>query len=185
MTVPPAAGQQPYYGQPYQPPVPTDPADAPIPGISVGGALVRFFPKYGRGSRLASLSEYWWMFLWDILLGIVLGVVIAVLMVPAITEAVQRGALSAPEDQSAAANALFLELLGRFVAIYVVLLLISLALLVPHLAVTVRRLHDSNRSGHFAWLLLVPSVGSLIVLILCLMPTDPYGQRFDRPLAAR
>jgi uncharacterized membrane protein YhaH (DUF805 family) len=46
--------------------------------------------------------------------------------------------------------------------------LISIVLLVPTLAITVRRLHDMGQSGHWMWgyLLCVPYLLSLVVVIL-------------------
>lgn len=172
-------------GQPYQP-LATDPFDAPIRGVSFGGAVRRFFAKYARFSGRASLSEFWWMFLWSIIVGIVISVVALAVILPSIFELAASGALDTETEQtSLATNAAIWSVIGRFAGIWIVVVLIELALVIPWLAMTVRRLHDSNKSGHLAWLLLVPSVGHLIVLILCLMPSEAYGQRFDRPLAAR
>ena len=45
----------------------------------------------------------------------------------------------------------------------------SLAILVPSLALTVRRLHDTNKSGWFILISLIPAVGSIILIVfLCL-----------------
>ena len=60
------------------------------------------------------------------------------------------------------------------------LIVVVLAVIVPFLAVVVRRLHDANMAGPMAFLLLVPFVGTLIVLVLMLLPSKPEGARFDR-----
>lgn len=44
----------------------------------------------------------------------------------------------------------------------------SLGLLLPGLGVTARRLHDQDKSGWLILLGLVPFIGGLIVLILCI-----------------
>lgn len=41
----------------------------------------------------------------------------------------------------------------------------SLAILVPYIAVSVRRLHDTNRKGILCLLMLIPIVGLIIMLI--------------------
>ncbi|WP_217809183.1 DUF805 domain-containing protein [Agreia pratensis] len=51
---------------------------------------------------------------------------------------------------------------------------------VPTIALFVRRLHDSNLSGFFAFLVFVPLVNGLIVLILAVRLSVPEGARFDR-----
>jgi uncharacterized membrane protein YhaH (DUF805 family) len=61
--------------------------------------------------------------------------------------------------------------------------IVFLATVVPSLALSRRRLHDVNLSGWFVLLSLVPSVGGLIVLILCVLPSNPEGTRFDSPMA--
>lgn len=49
----------------------------------------------------------------------------------------------------------------------------SLAMLLPSLAVSVRRLHDVNRSGWFMFIALVPLVGIIWLLVLdCTEGTD-------------
>lgn len=55
-----------------------------------------------------------------------------------------------------------------------------LATLIPTLAITWRRLHDTGRSGGFYFLLGIPFVGGLIVLVLLALSPEPSGARFDR-----
>jgi uncharacterized membrane protein YhaH (DUF805 family) len=50
--------------------------------------------------------------------------------------------------------------------------LFTLAILVPFLAVTVRRLHDTNRSGWWLLSWFVPLVGWLILVVLLVQEGD-------------
>ncbi|WP_171957981.1 DUF805 domain-containing protein [Stenotrophomonas maltophilia] len=59
--------------------------------------------------------------------------------------------------------------------------LVWLAIIVPMIAVTVRRLHDTDRSGWWYLLMLVPIVG-LVVLVFMLLPSTPGGNRFGAPV---
>ena len=43
--------------------------------------------------------------------------------------------------------------------------LFSLFILLPSIAVFVRRLHDTGRSGWWFWILLVPLVGFIVILV--------------------
>lgn len=53
-----------------------------------------------------------------------------------------------------------------------VVLLLALALIIPSLAVQVRRFHDQDKSGWFVLINLVPYVGGLVVLVfMCLEGT--------------
>jgi uncharacterized membrane protein YhaH (DUF805 family) len=57
-------------------------------------------------------------------------------------------------------------------------LLVWLSLVVPSLAVSIRRLHDTNRSGWTLLILLVPIIGSVVVLIYDLLPGTPGANEF-------
>jgi len=51
--------------------------------------------------------------------------------------------------------------------------LFSLAVLVPSIAVTVRRLHDTNRSGWWSLLGIVPLIGSIVLLVFLVADSTP------------
>ncbi len=61
---------------------------------------------------------------------------------------------------------------GPLTAIYM------LAVLLPGLGVSVRRLHDSDKSGWFILIALIPFVGGLILLVLMVLPGTPGENRF-------
>lgn len=52
------------------------------------------------------------------------------------------------------------------------------AMIVPAVAVTVRRQHDIGLSGWFVLLTLIPSLGSLILLAFALIPTQRHDNRW-------
>lgn len=56
--------------------------------------------------------------------------------------------------------------------IYGIIGLLSLALVIPGLAVTVRRLHDTNKSGWFILVSLIPFVGGIYLLYLEILEGD-------------
>jgi uncharacterized membrane protein YhaH (DUF805 family) len=51
--------------------------------------------------------------------------------------------------------------------------LYSLAVLIPSLAVTVRRLHDTDRSGWWLLIGLVPLIGAIVLLVFMLLDGTP------------
>lgn len=63
----------------------------------------------------------------------------------------------------------FLGTLGLLGAIY------SIAIFLPSLAVTVRRLHDTNRSGWWVLISLIPLIGWIFFLILMIQDST-YGE---------
>ena len=56
--------------------------------------------------------------------------------------------------------------------------LYSLAILIPNLAVTVRRLHDTNRSGWWFFIVLVPLLGGILLLIFLVQDGTPGENRY-------
>ena len=61
----------------------------------------------------------------------------------------------------------------------------NLATLLPSLAVGVRRLHDTNRSGWWLLLLLVPLIGWIaLTILLCLEGSPGYNRFGPNPLPA-
>ena len=53
------------------------------------------------------------------------------------------------------------------------------AILVPSLALTARRLHDAGLSAWLLLLGLIPSLGGLVLLVFTLLPPSPNGARYD------
>ena len=55
-----------------------------------------------------------------------------------------------------------------------------LAVAIPSLAVSVRRLHDTNRSGWWFLLVFIPLIGPIILLVFMILDSQPaknqYGQ---------
>ncbi|GEE01181.1 hypothetical protein nbrc107696_16270 [Gordonia spumicola] len=131
----------------------SDPGTLVLPwyGIPFQDAVRRVFQKFARFDGRASRGEYWWWALAN---------VVVVVVLEAIAMAGRGGALG------------FL--------ISIVLPVYGLAVLVPSLAVAVRRLHDAGYSGLMILIGLVPVIGGLVVLVLLCMDSKPEGARFDQ-----
>lgn len=59
-----------------------------------------------------------------------------------------------------------------------VALVVSLGLLIPSLAVTFRRLHDTNRSAWWILIALIPLIGALVLLYFYVLEGDKETNRF-------
>ncbi|WP_285244535.1 DUF805 domain-containing protein [Pseudarthrobacter sp. fls2-241-R2A-127] len=135
---------------------------APYYDAPIGSAVKRFFKKYATFSGRASRSEYWWWNLVAAGVSVVLGFLLS--LIPA------SGSDGQPIGLEAG-GVLALILLGLWL----------LGILVPSIALTVRRLHDSNKSGWWYFISAVPFVGGIVLLIFVLLPPDPAGQQYDQP----
>lgn len=104
--------------------------------------------RYAEFTGRSRRKEYWMFFLLVFVVAIVLGLVEAIL------------GLSGMVGPYGPLSALFL-----------------LAVLVPSIAVGIRRLHDTDRSGWWMLIALVPFVGGLILLVFyCLEGTNGANQ---------
>jgi uncharacterized membrane protein YhaH (DUF805 family) len=54
----------------------------------------------------------------------------------------------------------------------------TLAVLIPALSVSVRRLHDTSRSGWWLLIGLVPLIGAIVVLVFTVQDSTPGGNDF-------
>lgn len=63
-------------------------------------------------------------------------------------------------------------------SIQVLYTLYSLAVLVPSLAVSVRRLHDTGRSGWWFLINVIPILGQLVYLVFLLQDSQPAANQY-------
>ena len=56
--------------------------------------------------------------------------------------------------------------------------LFALATFIPAISVAVRRLHDTNRSGWWLLIGVIPLVGSIVMLVFTLQDSQPGANRF-------
>lgn len=68
------------------------------------------------------------------------------------------------------------NILGFLFAICLVLY--GLALLLPSLSIAVRRLHDSNHSGWWLLITVIPLIGPFVLLLFMVWPGTPGPNRF-------
>lgn len=71
--------------------------------------------------------------------------------------------------------------MGRGGQVGIVTVLLMLATIVPSLSVTVRRLHDTGRSGWWWFIGLVPFVGGIVLLVLTVLDSTPDNQYGPNP----
>ncbi len=106
--------------------------------------------KYATFSGRSQRSEYWFFMLFFVIILIVLSVLDGMLF---------KGAEGAPGMP--------------------ILTLVGVAtLLVPSIAVGVRRLHDTDRSGWWVFIQLVPVVGPILLIVFCAQDSKPGENRF-------
>ena len=154
------------------------------PTLTFVEAIKRVFSKYADFSGRARRSEFWWWYLFNMIINAIFMLPVQILMnkKQALIDAAMTGQMSLAEVDAA-------DPTSTIIAILVIFGIVSLALLIPTLAVWVRRLHDVGKSGHMLWLILVCGIGGLIPLIMCIGDGQPqpnqYGPSPKMPEAPR
>lgn len=59
-----------------------------------------------------------------------------------------------------------------------VLLIFALLILLPSISVMVRRLHDTDRSGWWYWIALVPVVGGIVLFVFTVLDSTPGNNQY-------
>ncbi|NDV02067.1 DUF805 domain-containing protein [Pseudoroseicyclus tamaricis] len=116
--------------------------------MSFAEAVRTNFSKYVTFSGRARRSEFWWWVLFCFLAGIVLGWVDFALF----------GETATYVGEGAGGIVLWSRF-TPFTSIF------GLATLLPSLSVTVRRLHDFDKSGWWWWLWVIPLVGAIVLIV--------------------
>ena len=121
-------------------------------------AYKNFFKGYAEFTGRSTRPDYWWVWLGNFILSIPFWVIyIYTVYLSAVMDSVSDSA-------SEAAFMIF----GLVAIIYVVF---YLAILVPTIALTVRRLRDAGFHWAFIFLRFAPMVGGIALLVLLAMPT--------------
>ena len=113
--------------------------------MGFGQAVSTCFSKYATFSGRARRSEFWWFALFQFI-------------VLAIAAGLDNG---------------FHTTFGNGIPYGWIYSVVALALVIPSIAVTVRRLHDTGRSGWWWLLAFVCGIGAIIVLIFCFLDGTP------------
>ncbi|WP_405218902.1 DUF805 domain-containing protein [Agrococcus sp. Ld7] len=154
------------------------PIGQPLHGASFGQAVARFFRGYVHFSGRASRSEFWWAMLFTTLVSFAVQIPFWIVWAVFMTRVVAGAAASSNDPASMGSMPQEIAGLtgGMFLMVGLVLL-VSLALTLPAIAVMWRRLQDANFHGALALLSLV-GVG-IVPLVLCFFESNAAGLRFD------
>ena len=182
------AQQQTGYPQQPQPAAPAY-GYAPSP-VSVhrkfgfGESVRRGFSRWTNYSGRATPGEYWWFYLFGLLVAAVayIPLVIALIIMAATADKtpVQRvlsnGVTVTTTDlHPTGAGVVAVVIAG------IIFFVVALILFFPQLALSIRRLHDTDKSGWWYLIALVP-FGGLVLLVFFLLPGTPGPNRWGAPV---
>lgn len=122
-------------------------------------AIKTGFGKYSEFSGRARPSEYWWWVLFAFMAQMIPYLLFITLVIGS-------------EGSSSTST-----VIGG------IWLIVWAALLLPSLAVFVRRLHDTGKSGWFFFLGLIPLIGPILLIVFLVGPGDPGQNQYGDPPA--
>ena len=68
--------------------------------------------------------------------------------------------------------------IGDAVGTVIIYILVAIVFFFPSLAVLIRRLHDTDRSGWWYWILILPLIGAIVLLIFTLLSSDEGDNKY-------
>jgi uncharacterized membrane protein YhaH (DUF805 family) len=122
--------------------------------MDFGTALKAFWSNYSNFKGRSRRSEYWFIELFLVITNVVVAVVDLALMNWDVDRFIANGG-------------------GGIVG-----LIWILATIVPAIAVLIRRLHDTNRSGWWALIYLVPLAGAIVLLVFTVEDSNKGDNRY-------
>ncbi len=139
--------------------------------VGFGDAVRRAFAGWKDYSGRATVAEYWWFYLFQMVVFLVPYVILLVLFAVAIP----------PSTGSTGSSTSTAEPNGALVAVLVVFtilfVLLAIVLFLVHLALTIRRLHDTDREGWWYLISFVP-FGGVVLLVFTVMAGTPGPNRY-------
>ena len=138
--------------------------------MSFGQSVKSVFRQYATFSGRARRSEYWWFYLFSSLVSLPGSIIFTIAYFAALIPAMSDNSYAdgtLRDDWYQDINS------GLLIGGAVPMILVGLALFVPGLALMVRRLHDTGRSGWWYFIAFVP-LGSYVLLVFMFFDSQPY-----------
>lgn len=125
------------------------------PSMSLGEALTSVFKQYAVFTGRARRSEFWWFQGFLVVLSFVFNFAIMGMML-----------LMIADSSNSINDASFNFIYGvPLLLYYIIYSIVGIALFLPSLAVTIRRLHDIGKSGwNYLWGI-IPLIGGIFLLV--------------------
>ena len=111
--------------------------------------------RYAKFDGRASRSEFWYFTLFYLILSIILGSIDTFVINPMLGV-----------DPTRVSQGGFLQMI------------VALGLLIPSIAIAIRRLHDTGKSGWWLLIALIPIVGALVLLYFYILDSQRGINRF-------
>ena len=147
--------------------------ESAVPEKSVGifKAYGMMFKNYSNFSGRSRRSEYWGAAVANFLIMLVAGFLAFFMFYDHMVAIAPY--LEYTDDFSTV-----MRLIQPLMWYFVIFILYAIILIIPSISMTVRRLHDTGKSGWYYLLSFIPYVGSIIILVLTLLDSTPGPNKY-------
>ena len=141
--------------------------------MSFGQAIKSVLSQYATFTGRARRAEYWWFYLFSLLVSLPVQIFFFVMYLAAF----------APVFENTEPNGQYSEFAfddvdwGLFFVGIVPVIVVGLAFFLPSLAVLVRRLHDTGRSGWWCFIAFIPGA-SIVLLVFAVLDGEPHDNEY-------
>ena len=127
-----------------------------------------FFQKYATFSGRATRSEFQYFGLFNGILAAIFYVLMVIVFVVCIFII----------DSAATTETAIIAYIAMLVGFFLLLCIFIIPFILPSIAVSVRRLHDTGRSSWSLLLVFIPFVGIFIVMAYLIQPSEPKDNQY-------
>ncbi|MCH5163759.1 MAG: zinc-ribbon domain-containing protein [Clostridiales bacterium] len=129
-----------------------------------------YWKNYFKFTGRSGVSEYWFVVLWDFIIGIAISLIQRFSGFTTWYSDLVEHYFSGGDIPTIAPFA---------IVVAVIVYMWELANLIPGLALTVRRLHDTGKSGWYILMWLIPFVGWIFVLVALIKQSQPCRNQYN------
>lgn len=133
--------------------------NSPAQTFNMMSAYKSMFKKYSQFNGRSRRSEYWYATLLNSLICFAAWLIIVIASI-------------SNDGYISDGTGIFIGFVGIIFGIY------GIAVIIPGLAMAVRRLHDTGRSGWFMLIGLIPYIGAIILLIFMCQDSQPGANKY-------
>ena len=137
--------------------------------IGMMSAYKLMFKNYAKFSGRSRRSEYWYASLMNFI------IVMAAWLLNGVLMGAGAAISAAVADTYSSVGVILFGISG---IIGFLLMIYSIALIIPGLALVVRRLHDIGKSGWYMLLSLIPIIGGIIMLVFMVTDSQPGANQY-------
>jgi len=130
-------------------------------------AYKKFWHNYTNFSGKSSRSDYWFAYLMNFIIYLIAIIILGFYL--------SISGLHGYYNEVSSANGVnfSFEASGIFIPVmFWIIFIFSLAIILPSLAISIRRLHDAGFHWAFIFLNLIPTIGSIVLLIFHCLPSN-------------